>query len=191
MPMDFHATLDLYRSELLDRTIPFWLKYGVDWRNGGISTCISDDGRVLSGDKYVWSQLRAVWTFSALYNRIERKQEYLDAATHIFNFIKRNGRNDQGEWYFCLDQDGKPLFDRATSIYCDGFAMYGFAEYAQGDRQSRSNRPRARDVCQCPAKACAPGFLSDPSAADSVGRQSTWHLDDLLARLPRIGPLLE
>ena len=102
MAIDFSNLLTLYRSELLDRTIPFWLKYGIDWRNGGICTCISDEGKVMSGDKYVWSQLRAIWTFSALYNKIERKQEYLDVATHIFNFIKQYGRNEKGEWYFCL-----------------------------------------------------------------------------------------
>ncbi len=133
MTIDFKALLAQYHSELLDRTIPFWLKYGIDWsaEHGGICTCISDEGKILSGDKYVWSQLRAIWTFAALYNRIERRQEYLDVAAHIFNFIKRYGRNDQGEWYFCLDENGNPLFDGATSIYCDGFAIYGFTEFAR------------------------------------------------------------
>jgi N-acylglucosamine 2-epimerase len=131
MKLNFAELLKQYRSELCDRTIPFWFKHGLDWQNGGICTCISDDGRILSGEKYVWSQLRAIWTFSALYNRIERKQEYLDVATHIFDFIKRYGRNDRGEWYFCLDQKGSPLFDQATSIYCDGFAIYGFTELAR------------------------------------------------------------
>lgn len=129
--MDFISLCKQYRSELLDRTIPFWIKYGIDWKHGGICTCISDEGKVLSGDKYVWSQLRAIWTFSALYNKIDRKQEYLDVATHIFNFITPYGRNAKGEWYFCLDQNGKPLFDGATSIYCDGFAIYGFTEFAR------------------------------------------------------------
>lgn len=69
MTLDFARLLTLYRSELLDRTIPFWLKYGIDWKQGGICTCISDEGKVLGGDKYVWSQLRAIWTLSALYNR--------------------------------------------------------------------------------------------------------------------------
>ena len=87
MSLDFSKLLTLYRSELLDRTIPFWLKYGMDWNaeSGGICTCISDEGKVLSGDKYVWSQLRAIWTFSALCNKIECKQEYIDAAANIFN----------------------------------------------------------------------------------------------------------
>ena len=138
MTLNFNSLYQLYHSELLDRTIPFWLKYGIDWQRGGICTCIADDGTVLSGDKYVWSQLRAIWTFSALYNKIEPRQEYLDAATHIFNFIKRSGRNDQGEWYFCLDQTGKPLFDGATSIYCDGFAIYGFTEFARATGNSEA-----------------------------------------------------
>ncbi len=131
MSEDFSALYELYRAELLERTIPFWLKYGLDWAYGGICTCVSDEGEVLSGDKYVWSQLRAIWTFSALYNKIERKPEYLEAATHIFNFIKDRGRNERGEWYFCLNEDGQPLFDGATSIYCDGFAIYGFTEFAR------------------------------------------------------------
>ena len=144
MTLDFNKLLILYRSELLDRTIPFWLKYGIDWKNGGICTCISDEGKVLSGDKYVWSQLRAIWTFSALYNKIEKKQEYIDAATHIFNFIKQAGCNDKGQWYFCLDETGKPLFDGATSIYCDGFAIYGFTEFARATgNQEAINLARA------------------------------------------------
>jgi N-acylglucosamine 2-epimerase len=129
--MNFSELCQLYRSELLERTIPFWLKHGIDWQHGGICTCISDEGQVLSSDKYVWSQLRAIWTFSALYNKIERKPEYLEIATHIFNFIQRYGRNEQGEWYFCLDESGQPLFADATSIYCDGFAIYSFTEFAR------------------------------------------------------------
>ena len=71
MTVDLAKYLELYRTELLDRTVPFWTRYGVDWEHGGICTCISDQGEVLSTDKYMWSQLRAIWTFSALYNRIE------------------------------------------------------------------------------------------------------------------------
>jgi len=141
--LDFSSLYKLYRAELLDRTIPFWLEHGIDWKNGGICTCISDDGQVLSGAKYVWSQLRAIWTFSALYNKIEQRQEWLEVATHIFNFITRYGRNEKGEWYFCLDQNGKPLFDGATSIYCDGFAIYGFTEFARA-----TGNPQAIDLAQ-------------------------------------------
>jgi N-acylglucosamine 2-epimerase len=158
MILNFDQHYALYRSELLDRAIPFWLKHSIDWQHGGICTCISDDGKVLSGDKYVWSQLRAIWTFSALYNKIERKQEYLDVATHIFNFITRYGRNDKGEWYFCLDQNGKPLFDGATSIYCDGFAIYGFTEFARA-----TGNPQAIDLAR-QAFASVQSRLANPGS---------------------------
>lgn len=131
MPLDFSALLALYRAELLDRTIPFWLKYGIDQKNGGICTCISDEGEIQSEDKYVWSQLRAIWTFSALYNQIEPRQEFLETATHIFNFIKRCGCNASGDWLYIVDKHGAPLFDGATTIYADGFAIYGLTEYAK------------------------------------------------------------
>jgi N-acylglucosamine 2-epimerase len=128
---DFSKLHALYRSELLERTVPFWLRHGIDWRNGGICTCLADDGTLISSDKYVWSQLRAVWTFSALHHRIEQKQEYLDAAGHIFDFIKHRGRDAHGDWFFCLDAEGRPLHEGATSLYCAGFAIYGFTEYAR------------------------------------------------------------
>ena len=56
----FPDLLAIYRAELLQRTVPFWLKWAVDWQAGGILTCISDEGQVLSRDKYMWSQLRAI-----------------------------------------------------------------------------------------------------------------------------------
>jgi N-acylglucosamine 2-epimerase len=135
MPPNFSMLLDQYRAELLDRTIPFWIKYGVDWKNGGICTCIADDGRVLSDDKYMWSQLRAIWTFSALYNKIERRKEWLDVALNIYNFVTKHGRDENGNWVFLVDKNGRHL-QGATSIYADGFAIYGLTElaHATGDQ---------------------------------------------------------
>jgi len=144
---DFTSLPALYRSELLDRTVPFWLRHGVDWKSGGICTCLADDGTLLSADKYVWSQLRAVWTFSALYNRIERKQEYLDVAAHIFDFIKRHGRDKNDDWFFCVDAAGRPLLDGATSLYCAAFAIYGFTEFARATGSAEA-LALARATCE-------------------------------------------
>ncbi|MCB0245333.1 MAG: AGE family epimerase/isomerase, partial [Anaerolineae bacterium] len=122
--------LAIYRAELLERVVPFWLQHAVDWQHGGLLTCIADDGTVLSTDKYLWSQLRAIWTFSALYNRIEPRQEWLDVALHIYDFVRRHGRDDQGRWVFAVDQDGRVL-QGADSIFADGFAIYGLTELAR------------------------------------------------------------
>ena len=132
----FVDLLALYRAELLERVVPFWLEHAIDWDKGGILTCISDEGQVLSQDKYMWSQLRAIWTFSALYNKIERKREWLDLAQHIYHFVKRYGRDEQGQWVFCVNEDGQ-ILQGATSIYADGFAIYGLTELARatGDQE--------------------------------------------------------
>ena len=128
--------LAIYRAELLERVVPFWLEHAIDWENGGILTCISDEGRVLSQDKYMWSQLRAIWTFSALYNKIEPRQEWLDVARHIYEFVRRCGRDERGQWVFSVNKDGE-ILEGATSIYADGFAIYGLTELARatGDQE--------------------------------------------------------
>lgn len=128
--LHFPALLQRYRTELLDHVVPFWLRYGVDCKNGGICTCISDQGEVLSRDKYMWSQLRAIWSFAALYNRIEHRKEWLDVAEQIFAFVKEHGRDEQGQWVFLVSPEGNPL-QGATSIYADGFAIYGLTELAK------------------------------------------------------------
>jgi N-acylglucosamine 2-epimerase len=124
---DLHA---IYRAELLERVVPFWLRNAVDWDHGGLLTCIADDGTVLSTDKYMWSQLRAIWTFSALYNRVERRPEWLDLACNLFDFARRHGRDQEGRWVFAVDQYGRVL-QGANSIYADGFAIYGLTELAR------------------------------------------------------------
>ena len=120
----------IYRAELLERVVPFWLTHAIDWSHGGILTCIADNGQVLSTDKYMWSQLRAIWTFSALYNRIEQRPQWLQVARHIYRFVRQHGRDDQGRWVYAVDQDGQVL-QGANSIYTDGFALYGLTELAQ------------------------------------------------------------
>jgi len=132
----FVDLLAIYRAELLERTAPFWLEYAIDRQNGGILTCISDEGQVLSQDKYMWSQLRAIWTFSALYNRIEARPEWLEIARHIFEFAKKYGRDENGQWVFAVDKNGA-IQQGATSIYADGFAIYGLTELARatGDQE--------------------------------------------------------
>src|SRR5512147_2523756 len=86
-------SLDLYRRTLLDDIVPFWMKHGIDRNYGGISNVIDDQGNALSHDKYLWSQGRALWTFSALYRRIEKRAEWLAFADHLFAYLCSHGRD--------------------------------------------------------------------------------------------------
>lgn len=120
----------VYKKELLERIIPFWVENAIDFEKGGILSCISDEGKILSRDRYMWSQLRAVWTFSALYNNIAKNHEWLDIAWNIYHFSKKYGRDAEGRWNFSVSQEGRVL-EGTTSIFTDAFAVYGFVELAR------------------------------------------------------------
>ncbi|MGH9616308.1 MAG: AGE family epimerase/isomerase [Acidobacteriaceae bacterium] len=117
-----------YRKLLLDGVVPFWLKHGIDWKHGGVLSCMRDDGSPISDDKFIWSQARSVWTFAALYNRIEKKPEFLAVAENSVKFLLAHGRDKDGKWVYHTDREGR-VIEGATSIYSDCFVVYGFSEY--------------------------------------------------------------
>jgi N-acylglucosamine 2-epimerase len=118
---------DLYKTELLGSVVPFWLNHSNDEQFGGYFTCLNRKGEVFDTDKFVWLQGREVWLFSMLYNKIEKKQEWLDMALHGAGFMKKYGRDEQGNWYFSLTRDGKPLV-QPYNIFSDCFAAMAFSE---------------------------------------------------------------
>jgi N-acylglucosamine 2-epimerase len=126
-----------YRNLLLHGIVPFWLERGIDREHGGVLSCMSEDGQVLSGDKFIWSQARSVWTFAALYNRIEPRKEFLDAAENSVRFLLAHGRDDRGRWVYHTDRQGRVL-EGATSIYADCFAIYGLSEYYRASRSEQA-----------------------------------------------------
>ena len=44
---------DQYHRDLLEDTVPFWLKHGVDRTHGGFFTCLDRDGCIYCTDKPV------------------------------------------------------------------------------------------------------------------------------------------
>jgi N-acylglucosamine 2-epimerase len=129
----------LYKDELLDRIIPFWLNHSKDEQFGGYFTCLDRYGKVYDTDKFMWLQGREVWLFSMLYNNVEKRKEWLDMAIHGAEFMRKYGRDTQGNWYFSLTREGLPLI-QPYNIFSDCFAAMGFgalskatgnAEYAK------------------------------------------------------------
>ncbi|MHB8655652.1 MAG: AGE family epimerase/isomerase [Terriglobia bacterium] len=126
--MDHSKIHNYFRSLLLDGFLPFWLNHGIDWEHGGVLSCMAEDGSPVSGDKFMWSQARSVWTFSALYNRIEKRPELLKVAENSVRFLLAHGRDDRGRWVYHTDRVGN-VIEGALSIYTDCFVVYGFSEY--------------------------------------------------------------
>ena len=115
-----------YRRTLLEDVVPFWERYAID-ANGAITTCIRDDGQVVSRDRWCWSQWRAVWVFSKLYNDVAAEPRWLEIAERICAFVQKAGRLENGHWPMVLDADGR-IARGYESIFTDGFAIYGLVE---------------------------------------------------------------
>lgn len=127
--IEFSSLLQQYETELLGNVIPWWMKHGIDWENGGVTETIHEDGRVAAYDKSVWSLGRALFVWSRLYNLIGRRHEWLDVADRIFEFMLPIGRDNDWVWPGRVDREGN-LLKPSTGVYADGFAIMGLTEYA-------------------------------------------------------------
>lgn len=123
---DITAYAAQYKQELLQNILPFWLKNGKDRQNGGYFTCLDRKGQVFDTDKFMWLQGRGVWCFSYMYHHVSPEQEWLDMAVHGADFMEKYGRDAEGNWYFSLTTEGKPLV-QPYNIFSDCFATMGFA----------------------------------------------------------------
>jgi N-acylglucosamine 2-epimerase len=129
---------DLYKNELFNNVIPFWEEHSIDAEYGGYFTCLDRNGKVYDTDKFIWLQARQIWMFSVLYNRHEKRSEWLDIATCGADFLARHGRDESGDWYFALDRQGRPLV-QPYNIFSDCFSAMAFSQYwlACGDPNAK------------------------------------------------------
>lgn len=127
MTTDFKKLAEQYKSELLDKVVPFWLNNSQDTEFGGYFTCLNRDGSVFDTDKFIWMQGREVWMFSKLYNTVEKRQEWLDCAIQGAEFLKKYGHDGELNWYFALDREGHPLVE-PYNIFSYTFAVIAFGQ---------------------------------------------------------------
>jgi len=128
-----------YRRDLLENTLPFWLRHGVDYSHGGYLTYLDRDGSVLSTDKSMWFQGRFSWVLARLFNTLEPREEWLTLARHGIDFLQRCGFAPDGRMYFHVTRDGRPL-RRERYPFSECFAAIALAEYgrAAGDSAALS-----------------------------------------------------
>lgn len=115
-----------YKRELVDNVMPFWVNHSIDKEFGGYLTCLERDGKVFDTDKFMWLQGRQIWTFASMYDKLEQHELWKEIAIHGAEFILKNGRDKNGDWYFSLDRSGKPLV-QPYNIFSDCFATMGLA----------------------------------------------------------------
>lgn len=128
---------EIYRSELFDSVIPFWLNHSLDREKGGYFSLLERDGTVFDTDKYAWMQGREIWMFSKLCSVYGTRQEWLDAARLGVEFMRAHGYAENGDFYFAMDREGHPLI-QPYNIFSDCFMCTALVEYARvsGDEQA-------------------------------------------------------
>lgn len=138
--------LAFYQAHLANSLLPFWDK-ACDPIYGGVFTCFNNWGnRLLSRDKYVWSQGRMAWVYARTARDIAsgmlpalagRGKEYLEKAAAICAFLRRCAilPETEGGCAYLLTWDGTkkesiPGRGYYTSFFVDCFVILGFSEYA-------------------------------------------------------------
>ena len=126
-----------YLATLLDDVVPFWLRHGMDRAHGGIMTALDRDGSVLDTDKSIWFQGRAGWMFATLFNTVEKRPEWLEAARSCVEFSRAHAFAPDGKMYFTVTREGLPLRMRRY-VFSESFAAIASAAYAKASGESRA-----------------------------------------------------
>ena len=129
------AIYEKFKDELLNSCVPFWLHNGVDKEFGGLINCLDRTGKVYSDDKSVWMQGRCAWTFSYIYNHIEKKQEYLTLAKRCIDFAREHCIDTDGRMYFTVTREGEPLRKRRY-WFSETFYIMANAEYYMATKET-------------------------------------------------------
>lgn len=162
---------DLYRKELLEDNVPFWLKHSIDTDEGGFFFCLDRDGTVVDTDKPMWLQGRFVWLLSTLYRTVEPRAEWLETAKRGIEFIGSHGFDDDGRMYFLVDRHGAPLRKRRY-LFSECFGVMAYAAYgrAAGDDAALAKAVSLFDLIV--TYYTTPGMLppkTDPATRESRG----------------------
>jgi len=145
--IDFNSLAVQYKAELLENVVPFWLDFSQDKAYGGYFTCLDRKGNVYDTDKFIWLQAREVWMFSMLYNRVEKRKEWLDCAIQGAEFLKMHGHDSNFNWYFSLTREGKPLVEPYNIFSCTFAAMaFGQLSLATGNQEYADIAKRTFDT---------------------------------------------
>ena len=122
--------LAVYRDGLLNDTLPFWLPRCVDREYGGFMIARDQDGTLLDTDKGVWQQGRFTWLLGELYNNVEPREEWLDAALQGARFMDEHCYDpSDGRMWFHVTRDGQPIRKRRYA-FSESFAAIAYGELA-------------------------------------------------------------
>jgi mannobiose 2-epimerase len=121
--------------------VPFWRERAPDTTYGGYLVRFDGEGRSLgTPEKYLNTQCRLLWWFSALARSGRDPAGNLGLARHGFDFIHRHfWDHAKGGWFWKVRGDGASL-DEGKVVYGQSFAIYAMAEYALASGETEPRR---------------------------------------------------
>lgn len=161
-------------SHLTDDVLAWWLARGPDDDRGGVFTCWANDGgRLLSRDKYTWSQGRWVWLMARL-ARAGRlgllgvdQARCLDRARRTAVFLRDHAVLPDGTTAYLTTEDGTPKppgpgQDLHASVFADLFAALGFAALAAESGEGEWGDLSSRLLAQAAGRIAAGTARTEP-----------------------------
>ncbi len=140
---DISDKYNFYTDHLKNIILKFWLEHATDEENGGFFTCFTPDGsKLVSKDKYIWSQGRITWLYSKLANSTapifneSDKEIFKKHAHNGSNFLQKYAISPEYECYFLLNEIGVPKESAiggglTPSSFADCFVLLGLNEYSK------------------------------------------------------------
>ncbi len=169
---DLQELAAFYQNQLLNNTVPFWFPRSIDQEYGGYLFMRDADGSLIDDDKAVWIQGRAAWLLSTLYNTIEPRQEWLDAAKSGIDFLNQHCFDTGGQMFFHVTREGKPIRKRRY-YFSETFAVIANAAYAKASGDEAAAEKARYLFGKCIEYATQPGLLppkfTDTRPAKGIG----------------------
>ncbi len=125
---ELKSLFEYYEKELLEDIIPFWESRIVDNEYGGYFNCFDRKGRLFKDVKPGWFVGRNLYTFSYLYNVVEKRKEWLDIAAEGVKWMEKYAYRGNGRFNSSMARDGS-VTDARLNIFNDVFAVKGYYEY--------------------------------------------------------------
>ena len=117
-----------YRSELLGNIVPFWEERVVDKEFGGYFNGFDRYGKLIDDKKPGWFIGRDLYTFAALYNKIEKRPEWLEIAKVGRESMNGPAYAGNGRFHQMMSRDGR-VISKESSIFTEHFAAKALCEY--------------------------------------------------------------
>lgn len=129
---------ETYRAALFDKFIPNMDSMVIDHELGGFM-CSVDllTRKLVNTDKRAWFEGRGMWTYSFLYNNLDKNPKYLEIARKSKDFILKLLPKDGTYYISGFSKEGKPLSNVEGDIYGNLFVAEGLAEYSKATGEKK------------------------------------------------------